>query len=74
MKTEPINYNYCEDPRIRYSAFTYECPFDGWRTDLKFEIFKRPYLWGLLGRKRWETSIITNSFKIGHGFSASLLR
>ena len=41
--------------------------------DIEFQIFKRPYLWGLLGKKKWTWSITTNSYNVGLSFSESLL-
>lgn len=59
---------------IRCRTCEYTCP--EWGDDLMdycFEVFKRPYFWGLIGKKRWEESMQTNSFEMGLSFSKYLL-
>ena len=41
--------------------------------DYCFEVFKRPFFWGLIGKKRWEESMQTNSYSMGLSFSKYLL-
>lgn len=47
--------------------------FDEEYHDFRFEIFKRPYFFGLLGIKKWEMSCQTNGFYEGLSFSKYLL-
>ncbi len=74
MEVDYTQWQYCSDARIRCKKVTYKDEIDGEVTDWCFEIFKRPFFWGLIGKKRWEMSMQTNSFRMGHDFSAHLLK
>lgn len=66
-------YKKVED-QVRVRQVTYTCPQWGDEiTDYCFEVFKRPYFWGTIGKKRWEEIIQTNSFSMGLSFCKSLL-
>ncbi len=66
--------NIPNEPEIRYRMVTYvDQTFGDECTDFEFQIFKKPYLWGLLGKKKWDMSIQTNSFSMGLSFSKHLL-
>ena len=59
--------------KIRYREVGYY-EFNGdWAEDMEFEVFKRPYFWGLIGKKKWIWSITTNSMETGLGCSEALL-
>lgn len=34
--------------------------------DFEFEIYKRPYFWGLIGKKQWMWQITTNDSSVGY--------
>lgn len=69
------NYFYTsKNPLLRYKIVKdYDPIFGGEYWDYRFEIFKRPYLWGMIGKKRWEMSVQTNGFLEGISFSCYLL-
>jgi len=70
---EYTEYKNIKD-NIRVREVTYDCPDWGDEiTDYCFEVFKRPYFWGLIGKKKWEDVIQTNSFSMGLSFSESLI-
>jgi hypothetical protein len=59
--------------KIRFRSFSYY-DWDGeYLTDYEFEIFKKPYFFGLLGKRRWLWAISTNSISMGLGFSKHLV-
>jgi len=72
---EKDGYYYSEQfPNIRFSLIEDEDPiFGGFYTDLKFEVFKKPFFFGLIGKRKWEMSMQTNSFHHGLYFSKYLL-
>jgi hypothetical protein len=55
--------------KIRYR----EVQFYDWDGELchefEFNVFKRPYFFGLIGKKRWIWSITANDFGVGLGFT-----
>lgn len=59
---------------IRYKIIIEHDPiFGGEYWDYRFEIFKRPYFFGLVGKKKWEMSVQTNGWQEGISFSNYLL-
>jgi len=75
FKKKDDGYFYTEkNNNIRYKFVQSEDLINGGLTiDYRFEIFKRPYLFGLLGFKRWEFIVQTNGFIEGISFCAYLL-
>ncbi|MCT3835929.1 hypothetical protein HZQ12_17785 [Elizabethkingia anophelis] len=68
-------YYSSTNPKIRFKIVEDRDPiFGGIYEDFRFEIFKRPFLWGLLGRKKWDMSVQTNGFYEGLSFSNFLLK
>lgn len=64
-----------KEPLIRFNIVQDIDPIFGseyW--DFSFEVFKRPYFFGLIGRKKWERSVQTNGFNEGLSFSKYLLK
>jgi len=60
--------------KIRYIVVECECPIFGGITDeYRFEVFKRPYFFGLLGRKKWDFAIMSENFNLGFSFCLHLL-
>ena len=59
---------YIRNRRIIYTDF--EGDFS---EDIEFQVFKKPYFFGLLGKKKWQPSIVTNNYNRGLNFSESLL-
>ncbi|MNQ27560.1 hypothetical protein D3C85_408200 [compost metagenome] len=63
-----------KNPLVRFKIVKDVDPiFGGEYWDFRFEIFKRPYFFGLLGCKKWEMSVQTNGFIEGLSFSNYLL-
>lgn len=63
-----------KQPLIRFKIVKDIDPiFGGEYWDYRFEIFKRPYFFGLIGSKKWEISVTTNGFADGVSFSHYLL-
>jgi hypothetical protein len=62
-------------PLVRWCYATYlkSGDEDSTVTDYSFEVYRRPFLWGRLGRKKWEGSIRCNDFEIGRDFSFHLI-
>jgi len=58
---------------VRFRKVQYEDEISGVVQDYEFQVFKRPYFFGSLGKKRWSTSIISRSFRLGVNFSLSLV-
>ncbi|MXN90169.1 hypothetical protein GR160_02935 [Flavobacterium sp. Sd200] len=58
---------------IMYSIVQINDPEIGWVEEYRFEIYQRPYFFGLLGKKRWEFVIQTNDFNLGYSFCKSQL-
>jgi len=73
MKYEKVGiWEYTLRKNIRYRKVMYI--WDGEEiNDIEFQVFKRPYIWGLIGKKKWEWTITTNDLDIGIGFSLSLI-
>lgn len=69
---ESEKYFLTENPLIRYKIV--EETEDGKiYYDFRFEVFKRPYFFGLLGKKRWEWTIQSSDFATGKSFCEYLL-
>jgi hypothetical protein len=47
---------------------------DGPDIKYEFSILRRPYFFNLIGKKKWENSIVTNDFNVGMSFSQHLLK
>lgn len=62
------------EEKIRARKVEYTDPEVGKCIEAEFQVFKRPYFFGLIGKKRWETSIITNDEQMGMSFSRYLIR
>jgi hypothetical protein len=63
-----------KESHIRFKIVEYkETMFGGLFEHYRFEIFKRPYLFGLIGKKKWLFTIQTNGFTKGLSFSQYLL-
>lgn len=63
-----------EYPRIRWKTVKYEDPIDGGEyTDYYFVIFRRPFFFGLMGKRKWEFAVQTNCFESGISFCKYLL-
>lgn len=61
--------------QVRFRFVTDEDPiFGGVTTDFHFEIFKRPYFFGLIGKKKWDFIVQTNGWKEGMSFCSYILR
>ena len=63
------------EPRdnVRYKLVEY-FDFGGNKVqEYHFEIFKRPYFFGLIGKKRWEWVVTTNEYKEGLSFVKYIL-
>ncbi|MCT3917512.1 hypothetical protein HZQ04_15735 [Elizabethkingia anophelis] len=74
FKLREDGYYYSStNPKIRFKIIEYH-EFEDVYKDYRFEIFKRPFLWGLLGRKKWEWTVRTNGFFEGLSFSNYLLK
>ena len=84
-KTLILDYDFKENqdgwfyskkqPLVRFKFVTDEDPiWGGIETDFYFEVFKRPYLFGLVGRKRWEYIVRTNGWTEGMSFCSYILR
>ena len=65
-------FNHKENIRSRTVEYT-DPQWGDKCLDYQFQIFKRPYFWGLIGKKKWIWSITTNDVKIGAGFSKTLI-
>ena len=62
-------------PRVRFKFIREDDPiFGGTTNDFFFEIFKRPYFFGLLGKKKWEFIVQTNGWMEGMSFCNYILR
>lgn len=75
FKEKEDEYYYSEKrPNIRFYFIEDEDPIFGGKTiDYRFEILKRPYLFGMLGKKKWEFICQTNGWKEGISFCSFLL-
>lgn len=63
-----------KQPLIRFKIVKdIEPTFGGEYWDFSFEVLKRPYFFGLIGRKKWDRSVQTNGFTEGLSFSKYLL-
>lgn len=75
MNYDRIGDWYSHEEKIRSRTVEYKDPEWGDKClDYEFQVFKRPYLWGLVGHKKWIWSITTNNTDMGFGFSKSLLK
>lgn len=83
MQSRDLNFKLKNDgwyysetnPEIRYKyVYQIEPITNVTFTEYRFEIFKRPYLFGLLGRKKWEYLVQTNSFRDGFSFCNYMLK
>jgi hypothetical protein len=47
----------------------------GWckGSSFEFQIFKRPYFWGFIGKKRWITILNSHYYDIGYDFCLTLI-
>lgn len=75
FKQKIDGYYYSEKrPNIRFYFTEDEDPiFGGVTADFVFEIFKRPYFFGMIGKKKWEFICQTNGWKEGISFCSYLL-
>ena len=70
-----MEYTNTDYPNIRFKIVEDKDPiFGGVYEDYHFEIFKRPYLFGLIGYKKWEWAVTTNGFTEGLSFCKYLLK
>jgi len=74
MKYDKVEkWVFTQEKKIRYRNVEY-LDWDGIICyDIEFQIFKRPYFWGLIGHKKWLWSITTNDMQMGLEFSLSLI-
>ena len=69
MEYEKIGNWQHHGEKIRYREVQYY-DWDGELCqEFEFNVFKRPYFFGLIGNRRWIWSITSNSFDIGLGFT-----
>lgn len=84
-KTLILDYDFKENqdgwfyskkqPLVRFKFVTDEDPiWGGITTYFFFEVLKRPYFFGLIGKKKWEFIVQTNGWKEGMSFCSYILR
>ncbi len=62
-------------PKVRYRTLTYNCPIDlyGRVTDYEFQVFKKPFWFGIVRPPHWEGVVIVNDYGIGLAFCKSIV-
>lgn len=62
------------EEKVRYRKLAHQNIDRSNVNDYEFQILKKPYFFGLVGKHRWETSVITNNVKIGYDYSCSQVK
>lgn len=68
--------NFTDNIFIRYKVIRRNSTVFGelYEDLYEFEIYRRPYFFNLLGKKRWEVAVKTNCFNSGKSFCEYLLK